>query len=120
MKLAMKAVLVSPAFLFKLEQRSEKPGIYPLSQYELASRLSYFLWSTMPDEELNNLAAQGRLHDVQVLAAQVERMLDDPKSRTFTGTFIGQWLGTQALGARPAPMLTELQTFHNPPAAADR
>ena len=119
MKLAMRAVLVSPAFLFKLEQRSDKPGIYPLSQYELASRLSYFLWSTMPDEELNNLAAQGRLQDVQVLSAQVERMLDDPKSRTFTGTFIGQWLGTQELGGRVAPMLTELQTFYNPPVAAD-
>jgi hypothetical protein len=73
----------------------------------------------MPDEELNNLAAQGRLQDVQVLSAQVERMLDDPKSRTFTGTFIGQWLGTQELGGRVAPMLTELQTFYNPPVAAD-
>src|SRR5205823_9661166 len=76
----------------------------------LASRLSYFLWSTMPDEELNALAAQGRLQDAQVLAAQVERMLDDPKSRTFTATFIGQWLGTQDLGGRAAPMRSEEHT----------
>ena len=119
MKLVFKAVLVGPDFLFKLEHRSEKPGIYPLGQYELASRLSYFLWSTMPDDELNNLAAQGRLQDPKVLTAQVERMLDDPKSRNFTSTFIGQWLGTQELGGRLAPMLTELQTFYAPPVAAD-
>ena len=102
-KLALKAVLAGPDFLFKLEHRSEKPGIYPIGQYELASRLSYFLWSTMPDDELNNLAAQGRLQDPKVLAAQVDRMLDDPRSRTFTSTFIGQWLGTQDVGGRAGP-----------------
>ena len=119
MKLALKAVLVEPDFLFKLEKRNEKPGIYPMGQFEMASRLSYFLWSTMPDEELNTLAAQGRLQDPKVLTAQVDRMLDDPKSRAFTSTFIGQWLGTQDLGGRVAPMLTEIQEFYNPPVAAD-
>lgn len=119
MKLTLKAVLVGPDFLFKLEHRSDKPGIYPLSQYEMAARLSYFLWSTMPDEELNGLAERGLLQDPKVLAAQVDRMLDDPKSRTFTSTFIGQWLGTQDVGGRAAPMLTELQAFYNPPVAAD-
>ena len=118
-RLALKAVLVEPDFLFKLEKRNEKPGIYPMGQFEMASRLSYFLWSTMPDEELNTLAAQGRLQNPQVLAAQVDRMLDDPKSRAFTSTFIGQWLGTQDLGGRVAPMLTEIQEFYNPPVAAD-
>jgi mono/diheme cytochrome c family protein len=118
-KLPLKAVLAGPDFLFKLEHRSDKPGIYPIGQYELASRLSYFLWSTLPDDELNSLAAQGRLQDPKVLAAQVDRMLDDPKSRTFTSTFIGQWLGTQDLGGRVAPMLTELQTYYTPPVAAD-
>jgi hypothetical protein len=73
----------------------------------------------MPDEELETLAAQGRLQDPKVLTAQVDRMLDDPKSRAFTGTFIGQWLGTQDLGGRVAPMLTEIQEFYNPPVAAD-
>ncbi len=119
MKLAIKGVLVWPDFLFKMERRSEKPGIYPIGQHELASRLSYFLWSTMPDEELRELADQGRLQDPGVLAAQVDRLLDDPRARTFTTTFIGQWLGTQDLGGRLAPMLTELQAFYNPPVAAD-
>lgn len=119
MKLAFKGVLAGPEFLFKIEHRSEKPGIYPIGQYELASRLSYFLWSTMPDDELNSLAAQGTLQDPKVLAAQVDRMLDDPRSDTFASTFIGQWLGTQDLGGKVAPMLTELQDFYTPPVAAD-
>ena len=119
MKLALKGVLVSPDFLFKIEHRNEKPGIYPVGAYELASRLSYFLWSTMPDDELNTLAAEGRLQDPKVLAGQVDRMLDDPRSDVFASTFIGQWLGTQDLGGRVAPMLTELQSFYTPPVAAD-
>jgi hypothetical protein len=119
MKLALEGVLVGPEFLFKIERRSDKPGIYPISQYEMASRLSYFLWSTMPDDELNTLAAQGRLQDPKVLAGQVDRMLDDPRSDTFAATFIGQWLGTQDLGGKVAPMLTEIQEFYNPPVAAD-
>ncbi len=119
MKLAFKAVLVGPDFLFKMEHRNDKPGIYPIGQYELATRLSYFLWSTMPDDELTVLAAQGKLQDPGVLTAQVDRMLDDPKASTFASTFIGQWLGTQDLGGRAAPMLTELQAFYTPPVAAD-
>jgi hypothetical protein len=119
MKLALEGALVGPEFLFKIERRSDKPGIYPISQYEMASRLSYFLWSTMPDDELNTLAAQGRLQDPKVLTEQVDRMLDDPRSDTFASTFIGQWLGTQDLGGKVAPMLTELQDYYNPPVAAD-
>ena len=119
MKLALKGALVSPHFLFKIEHRSAKPGIYPLGQHELASRLSYFLWSTMPDDELTRLADMGKLQDPEVLTAQMDRMLDDPRSRTFSGTFIGQWLGTQDVGGRVAPMLTELQSYYTPPVAAD-
>ena len=119
LKLALNAVLLSPDFLFKIEHRSEKPGIYPIGQFELATRLSFFLWSTLPDDELNTLAAQGRLQDPKVLAAQVDRMLDDPKSRTFTSTFIGQWLGTQDVGGRAAPMVTEINTFYTPGVATD-
>jgi len=78
-KLALKAVLVWPEFLFRIEKKQEKPGIYPLGQYELAARISYFLWSTMPDETLMRLAEQGRLQDPKTLAAQVERMLDDSR-----------------------------------------
>jgi hypothetical protein len=118
-KLALKGVLVFPDFLFRIEQRNPAPGIHPLGQFELASRLSYFLWSTQPDETLVRLATEGRLQDPAVLTAQVERMLDDPRSRTFADTFVGQWLGTQDVGGRVVPLLTELQTFYTPETAAD-
>ncbi len=118
-KLALKAVLVSPDFLFRMEERKTQPGIYPVGQYEMASRLSYFLWSTMPDEQLFHLAEQGRLRDPAVLTAQVERMLDDPRGRTFVSTFIGQWLGTQEIGGRFMPILTETLSFYDAGIAAD-
>src|SRR5262249_24762735 len=118
-KLALKAVLVWPEFLFRIEKKPDKPGIYPLNQPELATRLSYFLWSTMPDETLLRLAEQGRLQDPKTLAAQVDRMLDDPRSRAFVSSFVGQWLGTQDIGGRVVPLLTELQSFYTPEVAAD-
>jgi len=118
-KLALKAVLVSPDFLFRMEGRKTAPGIYPISQYELASRLSYFLWSTTPDEQLLRLAAESRLQDPKVLAAQAERMLDDPRARTFISTFMGQWLGTQEIGGRFMPILTETLPFYDAAIAAD-
>jgi hypothetical protein len=118
-KLALKAVLVSPPFLFRVEDRATAPGIRPLGQYDMASRLSYFLWSTMPDDELLRLAEQGRLQDPKVLAAQVERMLDDPRSRAFASTFTGQWLGTWEVGGRLVPAMSEVQDFYTPETAAD-
>jgi cytochrome c553 len=118
-KLALKAALVSPEFLFRMEQRPTTPGNHPLGQYELASRLSYFLWATMPDETLFTLARDGRLQDPKTLAAQVERMLDDPRARAFTSSFIGQWLGTQEVGGRFMPLLTEIQSFYNAAIASD-
>ncbi len=81
------AVMVSPDFLFF----REKPG--KLDDFALASRLSYFLWSTMPDEELLTLAERRELSQPNVLHAQVERMLRDPKAVAFTENFVGQWLG---------------------------
>jgi len=119
MKLALKAALVSPEFLFKVERRDPAPGIHPLSSYEIASRLSYFLWSAPPDDALLSLAAQNKLQDPATLAAQLDRMLDSPRSRAFSESFIGQWLGTQDLGGRAAPLLTELQTYYTPEVAAD-
>lgn len=118
-KLALRGVLVWPDFLFRIEKHNPEPGIHPLGQYELAARLSYFLWSTTPDDQLTRLADQGRLQDPAVLKAQAERMLDDPRSRTFSTSFVGQWLGTQDLGGRVAPLLTELNTFYTPDSAAD-
>ncbi|HWB87335.1 MAG TPA: DUF1592 domain-containing protein [Bryobacteraceae bacterium] len=119
MKLALKGVLVSTDFLFKMEVRNPKPGIYPIGQYEMATRLSYFLWSTMPDEELMRLAAQGKLQDPKVLTAQVDRMLDDPRSTAFTSSFINQWLGTQDLGGRLVPLINTMASFYNAESAAD-
>ncbi len=118
-KLALKAVLVSPKFLFRVENPSQQAGPQALNSYAMASRLSYFLWSSMPDEELLRLAAEGRLQDEKVLRAQLERMLDDPRSRAFSNAFVGQWLGTQEIGGRAVPLLTELQHFYTPEVAAD-
>lgn len=96
-KLALRAVLVSPAFLFRVEEDRATTEAYEIGQYELASRLSYFLWSSMPDDELLALAAAGRLHDPAVLDAQVRRMLADPRSRAMADSFATQWLGVRSL-----------------------
>jgi hypothetical protein len=88
---ALQGVLISPEFLFLVE----RPG--RLDDFALASRLSYFLWSTMPDEELLLLAEQGRLSQPDVLRAQVERLLRDPRSEAFTENFVGQWLGLRQI-----------------------
>jgi hypothetical protein len=92
-----KTVLVSPNFLYRVEEEPEKEGAYPLSHFEVASRLSYFLWSSMPDHELFTLAYNGKLHDSVVLASQVRRMLADPKAKRFAETFSSQWLGISKL-----------------------
>lgn len=93
MRLTLSGVLVSPHFLFRIEldPPNVKPGeAYPVSDYNLASRLSYFLWSSMPDQELFDLAAKGQLRPN--LEAQARRMLKDPKSDAFIENFAGQWL----------------------------
>jgi hypothetical protein len=90
---AMVAVLSSPRFLFReeaVEPNGGQPGYALVDEYALASRLSYFLWSSMPDEELMRLAADGRLR--RDLSAQLERMLADKRSREFVRNFTGQWL----------------------------
>ncbi len=118
-KLALKSILVSPHFLFRIEESKAGAGMHPVDQYALASRLSYFLWSTMPDDELFRLAGQRRLQDPEELSRQVERMLDDPRSRSFAANFVGQWLGTKDVGGRVVPMLTELQHYYTPEVSAD-
>src|SRR5262249_19272972 len=100
MRMAYKEVLVSPHFLFL----REKPG--QLDDFALASRLSYFLCSSMPDEELLTLAEKGKLHEPDALRAQVERLLKDPKAGAFTTNFAGQWLSLRAIDATaPDPAL---------------
>ena len=105
LRLSMKAVLVSPSFLFLVEPEPEKEGIHALGPYPLAQRLSYFLWSSIPDEELLALAESGKLADREVLRAQVKRMLRDPRSRALGEGFALQWLEVEPLGktVRPDP-----------------
>jgi hypothetical protein len=87
-------ILVAPAFLYRIEPiPTDRPGVFPLSDGELANRLSYFLWSSMPDEELLQAAADGRLSDPAELDRQARRMLRDPKARRLATEFFGQWLG---------------------------
>ena len=92
--LAIQGILVSPHFLFRMESDSPAaaPGNRHISQYELASRLSYFLWASMPDNELLQAAGQGTLRTPAVLEAQVGRMLKDPKAVSLVKDFSGQWL----------------------------
>ncbi len=93
----LKAVLISPNFLYRIEEESPYDGPYPLSNFELASRLSFFLWSSMPDEELFQAAYREDLHDPRVLNKQVTRMLNDPKAKRFAESFVTQWLGIAKL-----------------------
>ncbi len=103
----LQAILCSPHFLYL-----EEPGDGQLSPYALASRLSYFLWSSMPDEELMQLAASGELNDDEVLKAQVLRMLNDAKSDAFAQDFLDGWLGLRELGATP-PDRSSFRDFYH-------
>ncbi len=99
-RVGLKAILVSPQFLFL----QEKPG--KLDDFALATRLSYFLWSTMPDEELLALAEKGKLSQAETLRVQVERLLKDPRAAAFADNFAGQWLGLRKIDdTAPDPSL---------------
>lgn len=94
-QVALQAVLVSPHFLFRVEQprRPDPSGKMPaISEYELATRISYFLWSSMPDDELLLMAHRGQLRDRQRLLTKVARMLQDKRANRFVENFAGQWL----------------------------
>jgi hypothetical protein len=127
LRLMLKAVLVSPQFLFITPAMEAESGrsIVPLDDYQLASRLSYLLWATMPDAELSALADRGKLHEPAVLKAQVKRLLADPRSRALFDGFGAQWLGLgklesntfdpakfpQMTGAMRAAMYDEARLF---------
>lgn len=100
----LKPALISPHFLFRIEQDEATKGQpHRVSDHELAVRLSYFLWATMPDDELFRLADEGKLHEPAVLDQQVKRMLADPKARALTEQFAAQWLQLGKLAsARPS------------------
>ena len=108
-EMALRAILVSPNFLFRIE--ADPPGIAPktayrITDFELASRLSFFLWSSIPDQELLDMASQGRLKDPAVLEKQVRRMLADPRADALVTNFAAQWLYLRNLeSAHPDPRL---------------
>lgn len=104
LRMAMKPVLMSPYFLLRIEQNhADASGPVAISDYELATRLSYFLWSTMPDEELFRLAAAKELSRPEVLEQQVRRMLTASQAEALTDNFAGQWLQLRKLNsARPS------------------
>ncbi len=89
--------LASPKFLYLVQEDPEAKGIEDLSDYELATRLSMFLWCSVPDEELLKLASKGKLKNRNVLLRQTKRMLADPRSERFSKHFVQQWLGMQLL-----------------------
>ncbi len=123
-KAGMLAILNSKSFLF-LAEGDENAQRHTLNDWELASRLSYLLWSTMPDAELLSLAGQGKLHDKAELSKQVARMITDPRSERFTDSFASQWLRLRKVGmfqpdkklypdydkALENSMISETQTF---------
>jgi hypothetical protein len=112
-RLALQKILVSPDFLFRAEV--DPPGaargsVYKISDIELASRLSFFLWSSIPDDQLLAVAEGGRLSDPVVLQAQVKRMLADPRSQALVENFSGQWLFLRNI-ARISPDTTTYPYF---------
>jgi cytochrome c5 len=106
-QLAIEAMLVSPHFLFRIEHDPDPldaARTHAVSDFELASRLSYFLWSSMPDDELLNLARAGQLRAPGTLDAQIKRLLADPRSSALSTNFAGQWLETRNLDVvKPDP-----------------
>jgi hypothetical protein len=118
---AMTAVLVSPQFLFHEEavEKNHPPGSQPfVDEYSLASRLSYFLWSTMPDAELLSLAGRGELR--KNLPAQVKRMLADPRSDALVRNFSGQWLQTRDIETVPIDARAVLAREQSPDPETER
>jgi mono/diheme cytochrome c family protein len=106
-EMALRAMLVSPDFLFRIERDPAglaSGSVYRVNDYELASRLSFFLWSSIPDDELLNLAKQGKLAEPAVVSGQVSRMLDDDRSKSLESNFAGQWLYLRNLAqVKPDP-----------------
>ncbi|MBK7927325.1 MAG: DUF1588 domain-containing protein [Bryobacterales bacterium] len=100
---AIRGVLVSPLFLFRIEPPNPTAAPRPLDQYSLASRISYFVWGSMPDELLFDVAARGKLHDPEVIRQLLPRMLRHDRAEVFARRFIEQWLHTRDLQGDKAP-----------------
>jgi hypothetical protein len=104
-------VLVAPAFLYRGEKAAPGPKAAPVNDWELATRLSYFLWASAPDEELRQLAAKGTLHEPAVLAAQTRRMTKDPRIRRLATEFGCQWLHVRDLETLDEKSARHFPTF---------
>jgi hypothetical protein len=109
-KLALQAALLSPHFLYRVEIDPDPESTipHPVTDWELASRLSYFVWSSMPDDELFAAAKAGELSDPQVLEEQVRRMVASPKAQALVANFAGQWLYTRAVSS---DLVKDYQTY---------
>jgi hypothetical protein len=108
---ALARVLLAPAFLYHAEVSAPGPAARPVSSWELASRLSYFLWSSMPDDELRGLAADGTLNEPDVLAMQAGRMLRDDRARSLATEFACQWLDIRGFDAHDEKSERAFPTF---------
>src|SRR5580704_10526759 len=112
-EMAIRRILVDPEFYFRKEPEPSavKPGQnYRISDLALASRLSFFLWSSIPDDQLISLAGQNKLHDPVVLEREVKRMLADPRAESLVDNFAGQWLGLRELQTQ-VPVTSEFPDF---------
>lgn len=99
----LQAVLISPDFLFRIEQANESDEPQLVTDHEMATRLSYFLWGTTPDRKLMHAADEGKLTSVESLREETIRLLKDGQSRGLAENFVGQWLGTRELGRQSQP-----------------
>lgn len=117
---ALQGVLVSPQFLFLVEPPIEGTEPQPIDPYSFATRLSYFLWDSIPDKELMERADDGSILKEEVYRAQVARMLTSPKVRPMAESFIGQWLGTREIGRQIKPDTKMFRQFDDELAAAFR
>jgi hypothetical protein len=115
-EMALARILVGVDFVFRFEKEPARlpPGVsYRISDLELASRLSFFLWSSIPDDELLDLAVRGKLHEPAALAQQTRRMLADPRSQALATNFAGQWLALREVKNAPAQVAGNIrQSFH--------
>jgi len=111
MRESIVGILMAPDFCYRIDLASDEPGPHPLSDYDLASRLSYFLWSSAPDDELLKHAAAGDLHQPAVVSAQAKRMLQDPRAHALAMEFGGNWLDFRHFGEINTVDLTRYPTF---------
>jgi hypothetical protein len=112
LQFTVQAMLVSPQFLFRIEKDPAAGETAQVSENELASRLSFFLWSSVPDEELLQLAEQNKLRSPGELSRQIKRMIADAKAESFSKNFAGQWLEIRSLDAAK-PDVTKFPTWNN-------